>query len=82
MHSCAICDVTESVRRVSGQDFAQRRKLQYLRGLRVYCVLPPEAICSWGIAEERIKVQLCDSAYNWVIFLIFNAVSTVLFSIL
>ena len=30
MRSCAIWDVTESVRRASGQDFAKVRKLQYL----------------------------------------------------
>jgi len=31
MHSCAICVVTESVRRESGQDLEQRQTLQYLR---------------------------------------------------
>jgi hypothetical protein len=70
------------VKRASGQHFAQRRKLQYLRKAGGLFFLPSEAICSWGIAEERLKMQLYDSAYNWVIFLVLNAVSTVLFSIL
>jgi len=30
MHTCAICVVTESVRRAIGQDFATGRTLQYL----------------------------------------------------
>jgi hypothetical protein len=82
MYSCAICDVTLNVRRASEQEFAQRRKLQYLRNSRgfiVSCLLKLYAV---GALQRRgKKMQLNDSAYNWVIFLMLNAVSTVLFSV-
>jgi len=48
----------------------------------VYCCLPSNTIFFWGIAEEGLKMQPYDPAYNWVIFLMLNAVSTALFSVL
>ena len=47
--------------------------------LRDYFFFSPEAICSWDTAEGEVKMQLYDSAYNCVIFLMLNALSTFLF---
>ena len=83
MHACAICVVTESVRHESGKDFAKRWTLQqYLRNRRGFMVAQLLKLYGLGALQRRVKMPLNDPAYNWVIFLLLNAVSTVLFSIL
>jgi len=35
-----------------------------------------------GHCRGGVEMQLCDHSYNWVILLMVNAISTVLFSVL
>jgi hypothetical protein len=50
--------------------------------VQVYSFPAAEAICAWGIAEEELKMTRYRPAFNWVIFLLLNAVCMALFSVL